>query len=719
MSKYELLQWKFTACQYNIEGSNGFNTFSMSEGLTADDKADLCRKAGSYTPPDGLPFTPTQEEIKTLFPVVFSSFPLSSGKHTVVRTVYVGQSYAEKRWGNFFSHALISPSDSLTFYPIQLFDSPLFENGLTPEELQINTIPPKLPPIEVDEEGLRDFSTELPLFFGDDPSRSKMLTLLLNAVRDGHQSGKPLILKDLPDSIPLWLAAIQYAFPLRLAGGITFTTYVHSLSHGERFHITTTPDGKTLQMDSATNHIFDFLNGMFPEISAKPSLFIKEIKCDEPQYPGRDMRTIQRFMETLRCSISGNSIEKAIVLYKFLEWNTPLSNQALRAVLDFCTQQDIAIKQQLALKILQKEQIYDADTLEMLLLEFMNVIQESKSNELKKLFLDFFVRQFENSIDPLGWADGDCRFEVIDRFLEKCGKGIGKELLEHVDRLVKQTGETEKKYICLGYALNLCLYSRNASRFCEEIEMLPLSKLEKHELEQFFNQALAFIISKSFSPLIHKHTVGLFTKKCGYTTSFAECYMGIVKQYGTGQWKHGKPAKEQGTAFAEYVFNDATEAEWDMWLGGWPPLGDLYHKTSFGKTFFTNPLWLLFDIDKSTQGTLGKKKNWGLLFNIHNMLKTLATSADKKKKERLKQMRFPTKWDAWSSIIKFCAIIAVSIILVGICLLFLYFMPHTQAKSEKSPAPTSQQQTDESAQKPELPEFAEKPESSDSTTNSP
>ena len=73
-----VLQWKFTACQYNIENANGFKTFSMSEGLTQNDKDDLIQYAGNYTRPDNLPDRPTEGEMER-FPVILSSFRLRSG----------------------------------------------------------------------------------------------------------------------------------------------------------------------------------------------------------------------------------------------------------------------------------------------------------------------------------------------------------------------------------------------------------------------------------------------------------------------------------------------------------------------------------------------------------------------------------------------------------------------------------------------------------------
>ena len=654
MSKYELLQWKFTACQYNIEGSNGFNTFSMSKALTSDDKADLCHRAGAYTPPEGSPFAPAPEEManRKLFPMVFSSFPLRSGKRAVVRTVYVGQDYAGLRWGNFFSHALVFPSDSIPFYPIQLFDSPLFADGLTEQE-RTTPNPGWLPTLVVEETTLRDFSSELSDFFRD-PERLDALLPLLRAIRERGRSGKPLIVRDSQENVPFWIAAVQYAFPLRLAGGITFTTYVPSLSHGERFHLTMTSDGKTLQLDSpatrSTNHVFDFLGGTLPEIAAMPSGFLDEIKPQEPLYPGRDMRRdILPFIQKLHGAIGDDSLDKAVLLYKFLNWNTQLDGQTLLDVFDFCWKQDVAIKQDFVRKVFQKEEIFDVETLEMLLSRLVKIIREPGNNDS---FRVFFVRQCENSVvEPFGWMDSNRRFKMIDRFLA-AHDGIGKKLLEHVQGLIRQSSG-RRKYVCLYYALVLCMCQREG--FTDAIRFVP--KLEKGEWEQFFYLALDFVVSKSVSAEIHQHTVGLFTKECGYDSNFSRRYLTFVRKYGgTDQWKYGRPAKEQGTSFAQYVLNDSSTEEWNMWLGETTP----YHETWRGKGLLKSQMWLMFDINVPLQGA-EKKKQWECILNVRKVLETLTVP---KRRYKLKVMGLPTWWDIWGlNVIGWIAAVALAAVM--------------------------------------------------------
>ena len=673
MSAFVLLQWKFTACQYNIEGSNGFNTFSMSEGLTADDKADLCRRAGTYTPQEGLPFKPTPEEMGR-FPKVFSSFPLRSGKHAVVRTVYVGQDYGGMRWGNFLSHALILPADSCPLYPIQLFDSPLFANGLTEEE-RTTPNPPPLPTVEVDETSLRDFSEELSRFFTADASRVDALIPFLNAVREGHPTGKPLILRDVPENIPLWLAAVQYAFPFPVARGITFTTYVHSLSHGERFHITAASDNKTLQTDSpatrSTNHLFDLTHQgrCIPTIAVKDSIYIKTIVPTLPPYPGKNMREkIQPFLQDLRCELTGDSLENGLLLYQFLQSNTDRAEpKELQGMLGFLMQQSDSIQQDIVLKILRKEQNYRAETLEALLPVLVKIIAKSNNGEHLKLFRNFFVKQFRNSVEPFDWENGDRRFKMLDRLLNDYGdvKNIRKIVFDLTQHLMKQTGEC-KKYVFLYYAL--CL--SDTASFSVSIEALP--ELEKDELEHFFGLALDYTVSKSTLVEIHQHTIGLFTKKSGYDAGFARRYLQLVKKSGgTEQWKAGNPAREQGTAFVQYLFRVSSFNEWLMWIGK-----DFHvpHRSLLAKSFQPNQLWTLFDVGDlhRAASALEKKKRWEYILNIRKIFKALMppSFSAKERKAKLRIIGLPTWWGIWGTtvIISIGAVIMIAAIGVSMFL---------------------------------------------------
>ena len=671
MSKYDLLQWKFTACKYNIEESNGFNTFSMSEGLTAEDKADLCRMAGAYTPPDNLPYTPTAEEIAALFPVVFSSFPLQSGKRAVVRTSYVGRDYAGMRWGNFFSHALVLPGNSWPFYPIQLFDSELLKSGLTEEELQIEMRPSPLPPITVEKETLRDFSSEIPRFFAADSTRYSTLIQLLNALRSRNQTGKPLVLRDAKANIPLWIAAIQYAFPVHLAGEISFTTYVHSLSYGERLLLTTfSEEDNTQNIDSptitSTHFVFDLANKAVPSVPKSSNIFTKEIKEHEPLYPGNDLIEIHKFMQQVQCSIDGDSLENSVLCHKFLAWNMVPQD---RKAFDFGFQQHADTWKKLAKKILENEEKhrFSANVLESLFEHLMKIIAKLKmAEESEKRFIRFFIFQFQKDIQQLEYSECAAKFKVIDSFMEK-HSSIGEKILNRVEGLVNpQKGQTDKKSVFLYFSLVLCSYANDADKFTKHFDILS-KKLETGEIDALYDVILHLAIAKSFDKKVHKQIVdshrfhhnGSLTKKLviNYLNGIS-----LAKRYGMDQWKFGKPAEKQGTAFIKYILEETSLSDFTLWMEPKNAKKSENEEEGLGDI----KLLSLFDMENTREHSPPEKREKReYIRNVRKMLKPLC----KKNKTRLQTLGFPSQRDNWR-LLKLFGVSAAIALAIDIAIVF-------------------------------------------------
>jgi hypothetical protein len=96
-------QWKYTACRYNIENSNGFYTFSKSTEISREEKEELVETVAHYGQPDSAPLRPTPADLNdpTKFPIAFTSFKLSGGKTAICRARAVGQDYGGTRFGNF------------------------------------------------------------------------------------------------------------------------------------------------------------------------------------------------------------------------------------------------------------------------------------------------------------------------------------------------------------------------------------------------------------------------------------------------------------------------------------------------------------------------------------------------------------------------------------------------------------------------------------------
>lgn len=101
----QVLQLFYTSCESGLSSGKGFQTYSMSPGIRADERREIESLCG-YRPPDKLPAQPTPEEISDLFPITFGCRQLQTGRYVVWQIKYLGQDYSG-RYGNYFVHALV------------------------------------------------------------------------------------------------------------------------------------------------------------------------------------------------------------------------------------------------------------------------------------------------------------------------------------------------------------------------------------------------------------------------------------------------------------------------------------------------------------------------------------------------------------------------------------------------------------------------------------
>ena len=621
------MQWKFTSCRYNMENANGFNTYSMSEGLSREDKDDLIRFAGSYTPPDHLPFHPTQEEIDALFPVVFASFPLRSGKWAVTRTIYIGKDYAGVRWGNFFSHGIISPTANWPFHPIRLWNCKLFANGLAEEELREHS-PLPLPQLVIDENDLRDFSTDIPRFLGDQSIREASLLPLIEAVRNFRTSGKTVLLRDDPENIPLWIAAIQYAFPPRMASGISFTTYMHTLSKSLRFPVTgVSLEGHAIPVKSpslkSTCHVFDFPEKFIPVPSESPdSIYSGMIRSDEAIYPGNELLELHPFINQCECKLSGNSLDMCVLLYQFLyqSWKqNDLAGQStfpaasptpgdFKSMLDFFSTQALPLRVKWGEEILKKNILQTPEMLKSLFPHLLDIAAKSgDKSEYTKSFFTMLMKHFARNIGPDNWHDSLERLGLLEEFLAQMSDDLKKRFFDRVSQFVT-TSSNRKQILFLYLSLLLCLHAKQETAYREYFKVFFEISFGEQEFRHFIHEIIDCLIDKAVRPVVYEQIVKLHLAnvprniKPADDDVLSKPYSGNVRlgsrkiknsksadelksspwyfisefgyieklreNYQLVNWRHGKDAKIQGVAFMRYVLGtfDTNHADWKAWV---------------------------------------------------------------------------------------------------------------------------------------------------------
>ncbi|AZV55578.1 hypothetical protein [Clostridium sp. AWRP] len=215
----------YTSCKKGLSSGMGFQTYSMSKGITDKERMEI-ESHCIYIPPSNLPTQPTKEEIDRLFPISFSSFRLENGKYCISQIKYVGKDYSE-RYGNYFCHVLIS-NDAWKFYPIELYKSPVFRYCLSEEEKNAVEID-YLPEItEIPLGNVVDFDEISNFLKGSGGDRGKKFTSLLERVVMYNSSRKRTILADVKENIPFWIGAVCMSLPKKLALQFSFTTYSYN-----------------------------------------------------------------------------------------------------------------------------------------------------------------------------------------------------------------------------------------------------------------------------------------------------------------------------------------------------------------------------------------------------------------------------------------------------------------------------------------------------------
>ncbi|MBW9159304.1 GAP1-N2 domain-containing protein [Clostridium tagluense] len=260
----KIQQLYYTSCRKGISSGMGFQTYSLSEGITEAERKEI-ESYCMYIPPSNLPSQPTKDEIDIFFPTAFSYFILENGKQAVCQAKYTGKDYSG-RFGNYFCHVLLFEKGEMTFHPIQIYGSEVFKKQLTQgeenaQQIESLQVLQQLPlgrfiTLESVSEFLKGASTT---------KRSKSFKNMMNAVIEYHKEHKKIIFCDTNENNVYWIAAVQMCLPLKLSKLLTFTTYSNDCENTNYTICGTSGEGTKINFKDCSNiykyNAFDFING--------------------------------------------------------------------------------------------------------------------------------------------------------------------------------------------------------------------------------------------------------------------------------------------------------------------------------------------------------------------------------------------------------------------------------------------------------------------------
>lgn len=308
----------YTSCKKGLSSGMGFQTYSMSKGITEEERKEI-EGYCVYIPPDNLPTQPSDKEIDELFPIAFSSFKLKSGKYCISSAKYVGKDYSG-RYGNYFCHVLVS-DEPWPFYPIELYGSITFRTGLTPEEENMSEIEylPQLEEIHLGNsicfDSIGDFLKKT-----DVGKRSKEFIELMKSAIEFSKTGKKIIFCDYKDNTAYWIGAVQMSLPKKLAQQFSFTTYCYNPDDAFYSICAADRDGSKFNFrdtqKSYKYNVFDFINGQNSDLTYNSS-FVKRAEVGYTVSKETFLPFIC-FLDQFEYNVLDENIDNCVCLYNMV-----------------------------------------------------------------------------------------------------------------------------------------------------------------------------------------------------------------------------------------------------------------------------------------------------------------------------------------------------------------------------------------------------------------
>jgi hypothetical protein len=449
-------QFLYTMCKRGLKiNGSPFKIYSYSEGLEKNFVFDIAKRVCNYKEPDNLPFPPTKEEIENHYPVSYSYSEIISDTYTVNNITYCDNYLEPERGGNYISHVIVT--DKLyDHYPIEFYESNFFKKKFGEDEFNSKKVAQILPVIQNVSLGEEITWESVWTFINAD--RIDILKRLISAVIEREYTCKRIILLDEYENIPIWIAAIQMSFPVKLAHKISFITYTYSPQNTE-FTICGVNDigtdyNREQIKEDINYYLFDIINRDIPDINTD-NFYAKHIEKYYVDFAS-ELKKFHSFMDYFSYNTINNEINYVCLLFTLFDKNSEVEyiiENHLKEALDFA------------------EKYASDDLLNVL----VNKIISKRDTYVKKLNYDIAIvlLRFLISIsiklknDIFTEISNEFIYESIHKFVVEYGKQAEektKEFLEQIAVIDKEFGGNARAYIYSSSMLERLLSWLNGNR---------------------------------------------------------------------------------------------------------------------------------------------------------------------------------------------------------------------------------------------------------------
>lgn len=271
MSKHQII---YTSCMRGIHGVNDGQQVYSYDSAFRDNISDDIQGLFSYQVPLLKPGVIMTETLAETMPRAFIYRRLANGSCALVLNTYLGRDYmgSTGRFGNHLSHVVICDAAELNSYPCEFYGSNLLRSSMEFSEVNCAEKPPYLPEPIFEKGNLINLEKVMD-FLGND-NHMDIFKKMFSAMLAYENAKKRLLICADSENIIMWIAALQYALPLKMALNINFSTYEYDPSLANSQICGVIPEGSQYDVDQAESHFtFDFVHNLMPEIEADDEFF--------------------------------------------------------------------------------------------------------------------------------------------------------------------------------------------------------------------------------------------------------------------------------------------------------------------------------------------------------------------------------------------------------------------------------------------------------------
>lgn len=394
----------------------------------------------SYQHPALSPGVIMTEEVATTMPQSFTYRKIDDRRRAIALNTYLGRDYmgSAGRFGNHLSHVIVAEDEELTAYPCEFFGSPALRDHMEFEEVNNPNTPDFLPTPAADKGYIVDVDAVMD-FLAEEP-RLDIYKDMLYALLASFREHKRIVICDTPENIIMWIAALEYAFPLRSVRDINFTTYEFDPSLSSSHICGVVPEGTRYDNDSARLHfVFDFFKNEYPTFDKDEDFFEFIDTAFALSYDS--LRDFHRFLtEGYSYAAADEEYYHAYTLYSlliegFAQYSYQKLNDALRFANDYATPSELR-RVAAGLASQHDEMISAADDSFLcaawFLFEHKDMMDAALLTQLRQTVVSRVLSAF--ACEEITENEFSEFFSKVERLFNDCGLSISRELMLEENR---------------------------------------------------------------------------------------------------------------------------------------------------------------------------------------------------------------------------------------------------------------------------------------------